>query len=70
VRRVEDITLALWGMRVSASTVSDLNQNIYKQIEDWRQQPLVGDFLHLRRCCVLSRPLHSARRKPCLLSAC
>jgi transposase-like protein len=44
VRRVEDITQALWGTRVSASTVSDLNQKIYKQIEQWRQQPLVGDF--------------------------
>jgi hypothetical protein len=30
VRRVEDITQALWGTRVSASTVSDLNQRIYK----------------------------------------
>jgi putative transposase len=29
VRRVEDITQALWGTRVSASTVSDLNQKIY-----------------------------------------
>src|SRR5580693_1950576 len=44
VRRVEDITQALWGTRVSASTVSDLNQKIYKQIEEWRQQPLVGEF--------------------------
>ena len=44
VRRVEDITQALWGTRVSASTVSDLNQRIYKQIEEWRQQPLVGEF--------------------------
>ena len=44
VRRVEDITQALWGTRVSASTVSDLNQRIYKQIEEWRRQPLVGDF--------------------------
>ena len=44
VRRVEDITQALWGTRVSASTVSDLNQKIYKQVEEWRQQPLVGDF--------------------------
>jgi transposase-like protein len=44
VRRVEDITQALWGTRVSASTVSELNQKIYKQIEEWRQQPLVGDF--------------------------
>jgi putative transposase len=44
VRRVEDITQALWGTRVSASTVSDLNQKIYQQIEEWRQQPLVGEF--------------------------
>lgn len=44
VRRVEDITQALWGTRVSASTVSDLNQKIYKQIEEWREQPLVGEF--------------------------
>jgi putative transposase len=28
----------------AASTVSDLNQKIYKQIEEWRQQPLVGEF--------------------------
>jgi putative transposase len=44
VRRVEDITQALWGTRVSASTVSDLNQKIYRQIEEWRLQPLVGGF--------------------------
>jgi len=44
VRRVEDITQALWGTRVSASTVSDLNQKIYGKIEEWRQRPLVGDF--------------------------
>jgi len=28
VRRVEDITEALWGSRVSPSTVSELNQKI------------------------------------------
>ncbi len=28
VRRVEDITEALWGMRVSAGTVSDLNKKM------------------------------------------
>jgi transposase-like protein len=41
---VEDITQALWGTRVSASTVSDLNQKIYGKIDEWRQRPLVGDF--------------------------
>jgi len=44
VRRVEDITQALWGTRVSASTVSDLNQKIYGKIDEWRERPLVGDF--------------------------
>src|SRR5262249_30472536 len=32
VRRVEDITEALWGTKVSASTVSELNQRVYGQI--------------------------------------
>ena len=36
VRRVEDITQALWGTKVSASTVSDLNQKIYGKIDEWR----------------------------------
>ncbi len=44
VRRVEDITQALWGTRVSASTVSELNQKIYGKIDEWRNRPLVGDF--------------------------
>lgn len=44
VRRVEDITQALWGTRVSASTVSDLNQKIYGKINEWRERPLIGDF--------------------------
>ena len=42
VRRVEDITEALWGVKVSPSTVSDLNQKIYDQIEQWRMKPLEG----------------------------
>lgn len=42
VRRVEDITEALWGTRVSPSTVSELNQKIYQQIETWRNQPIEG----------------------------
>jgi len=33
VRRVEDITEALWGTRVSASVVSDLNQKMYERGE-------------------------------------
>jgi len=42
VRRVEDITEALWGTRVSPSTVSELNQKIYGQIEAWRNRPITG----------------------------
>ena len=40
VRRVEDITEALWGAKVSPSTVSDLNQKIYGKIEEWRMRPI------------------------------
>lgn len=43
VRRVEDITEALWGTRVSSSTVSDLNQKIYDRIEQWRRRPIEGE---------------------------
>jgi transposase-like protein len=43
VRRVEDITEALWGMRVSASTISELNQKLYAKIEAWRNEPLAGE---------------------------
>ena len=42
VRRVEDITEALWGAKVSSSTVSELNQKIYGKIEEWRMQPISG----------------------------
>lgn len=44
VRRVEDITEALWGAKVSPSTVSDLNKKIYESIEEWRMQPIHGEF--------------------------
>ncbi len=44
VRRVEDITEALWGTRVSAGTVSDLNQKMYERIETWRNQRIEGHF--------------------------
>ena len=44
VRRVEDITEALWGTRVSSSTVSRLNQKIYRHIEAWRNRAIEGEF--------------------------
>ena len=43
VRRVEDITEALWGTRVSSSTVSEMNKKIYERIESWRTRPLDGE---------------------------
>ena len=44
VRRVEDISEALWGSRVSASTVSNLNQKAYVHIEEWRGRRLSGKY--------------------------
>ncbi len=49
VRRVEDITEALWGNRVSPSTISDLNQKIFKRIETWRQRPLETEYPYVFR---------------------
>ena len=55
--RVGSVTEALWGARVSASTVSELNQKIYAQIESWRNRPIEGehayvflDGIWLKRC--------------------
>ena len=54
VRRVEDITEALWGMRVSAGTVSDLNQKLYERIEQWRTAPITGEhpYVYLDGICL------------------
>ena len=57
VRRVEDITEALWGSKVSSATISELNKKAYVHIEDWRNRPLQGgrypyvyvDGIYLRR---------------------
>jgi transposase-like protein len=47
VRRVEDVTEALWGTRVSPSTVSDLNQKIYERIEQWRKRELQSHYSYV-----------------------
>jgi putative transposase len=47
VRRVEDITEALWGTRVSPSTGSNLNKKIYAKIEAWRNRPIEGEHPYL-----------------------
>ena len=43
VRRVEDITEALWGTKISSGTVSRLNGKIYETIEKWRMIPVEGE---------------------------
>ena len=57
VRRVEDITEALWGTRVSPATVSNLNKKVYGRIEKWINAPLEDDYVYvfldgiwLKRC--------------------
>ena len=57
VRRVEDVTEALWGSRVSAGTVSNLNQKVYGRIDEWRNRKLDGEYgyvyldgIWLKRC--------------------
>ena len=44
VRRVEDITEALWGTKVSPGTISNLNKKAYEHIEQWRTRPLSGRY--------------------------
>jgi len=47
VRRVEDITEALWDTRVSPGTVSNLDKKIYAQIDAWRHRPIAGNHPYL-----------------------
>jgi putative transposase len=47
VRRVEDITEALWGTRVSPSTVSNLNQKVYGRIDKWLNEPIEGEYTYV-----------------------
>jgi transposase-like protein len=47
VRRVEDITQALWGTRVSPGTVSNLNKKIYERIDKWRNRPIDGEYPYI-----------------------
>ena len=58
VRRVEDITEALWGTKVSTGTISNLNKKAYSHIDAWRNRSLAGktypyvyvDGIYLKRC--------------------
>lgn len=44
VRRVEDVTEALWGTKVSPGTISELNKKVYVHIEKWRNRPLKTEY--------------------------
>lgn len=44
VRRVEDITEALWGSKVSPGTISNLNKKAYEHIEEWRSRPITEEY--------------------------
>lgn len=57
VRRIEDVTEALWGSKVSPGTISNLNKKAYEHIEKWRMRPLSGEYpyvyvdgIYLKRC--------------------
>ena len=43
VRRVESITDALWGTKVSSGAVSGQIRKIYDKIEGWRMRPIEGE---------------------------
>ena len=47
VRRIEDITEALWGTKVSPGTISNLNKTVYRHIEAWRNLPIEGDIRYV-----------------------
>ena len=47
VRRVEAITEALWGAKVSPGTISHLNKKAYEHIETWRTRPLTGEYAYV-----------------------
>ena len=47
LRRVEDITEALWGSKVSPGTISNLNKKAYEHIEQWRTCPLTEEYPYI-----------------------
>jgi transposase-like protein len=47
VRRVEDITEALWGTKVSPGTISNLNKKVYQHIETWRNRKITGSYAYV-----------------------
>lgn len=56
VRRVEDITEALWGTKVSPGTVSNLNKKMYARIEKWRTRPIKGEHPYVYLDGIVLKP--------------
>lgn len=70
VRRVEDITEALWGNRVSSSTISDLNQKILERVGQWRNRSLEArhSYLFVNGNGLNKREVVRCRMSQCLLT--
>jgi putative transposase len=69
VRRVEDITEALWGTKVSPGTISNLNKKAYGHIEQWRQRPLLDEYPYVFMLMVfISSAVGVAKYRMCLYS--
>ncbi len=66
VRRVEDIAEALWGTRVSPSTVSDLNKKIYATIDQWRNRPIEGSHPYVYLDGIVMKRSKGGRVAQCL----
>jgi len=47
LRRIEDITEALWGTKVSPGTISNLNKKVYQHIETWRNRKITGSYAYV-----------------------
>jgi putative transposase len=47
VRRVEDITETLWGIKVFPGTIRNLYKKAYGHIEQWRQRPLLEEYSYV-----------------------
>ena len=63
---MEDITEALWGTRVSPSTVSNLNKKIYAKIEAWRNRRIEGEHPYLYLDGIVMKRSCSRRGSQCL----
>jgi putative transposase len=47
VRRVEDITEALWGTKVSPATISEMNKKLYLKLDEWLNKPVDGEYAYI-----------------------